>query len=45
MDYLIVSQLLSNSKKTEFFDLDNLSDFKNKLSQKIYKNIPKKKIS
>ena len=44
MDYLIVSQLLSDSKKTEFFDLNDLSDFQNELSQKIYKNIPKKKI-
>ena len=43
MDYLIVSQLLSDSKKTEFFDLNDLSDFQNELSQKIYKNIPKKK--
>ena len=44
MDYIIASRLLSDRKgKTEHFDVDDLTDFQNKLSETMYKNITVKK--
>lgn len=46
MDYIIASRLLNDRKssdKTEYFDLDDLSEFQNELSQTMYKNITEKK--
>ena len=44
MDYIIASRLLSDRKgKTEHFDLDDLTDFQNKLIETMNKNITVKK--